>query len=84
MKEILLNNYLKIEPIKYDSFVSPEKSTYEMVGIVVNKDEKVQVPIGVRVWFDSFMAKKYPVPGKENEYEYFVSVDEVVKYEDAG
>lgn len=81
MKEHITGAYLKIQPVKYDSFVSPEKETYEMVGVVLGRGWRSFIPLGAKVWFDSFMAKKYPVPGKEDEYEYFIHRSEVVKYE---
>lgn len=81
MKEILINGFVKIQPLQYKGFVAGDKVTYEQVGTVLACYEGCTIPIGAKVWFDSFMAKKYPVPGKENEYEYFVNKDEVVKYE---
>lgn len=79
--EKILNKYLKIQPITYDSFVSTDKQSYEEIGIVLNKDESIDIPIGARVWFDSFMCKKYPVQGKQDEWEWFVAYDEIVKVE---
>ncbi len=80
MKEVILNGYLKIKPLEYNSFVAA-KDTYEQVGILLAKADDVDIPIGARCWFDSFMCRKYPVPGKENEYEWFVPKGEIIKYE---
>jgi hypothetical protein len=80
MKEVLLNGFIKIRPLEYNGFVASENKTYEMVGTVIASSAD-DIPVNSRVWFDSFMAKKYPVPGKENEYEWFVHHDEIVKYE---
>jgi hypothetical protein len=81
MREIILNGHVKIKPLEYDGFVSQKDKKYEKVGVVVAKDEKLDIPIGSKCFFDSWMAKKYPVPGKENEYEWFVPYSEIVKYE---
>jgi hypothetical protein len=81
MTEKLLNKYLKIDPVKFDSFISSDKESYEAVGVVLAAADGVDVPIGAKVWFDSFMAKKYPVVGQDGKYEWFIHIDEVVKIE---
>ena len=86
--EKLLNKYVKISPIKFDSFVSSEKESYEAVGIVRAVADGVDIPLGSKVWFDSFMAKKYPMLithdggfTKNTEYLWFINYDEIVQYE---
>lgn len=79
MKEKIVNNYLKIEPVARKGFVAQEKETYEEIGIVVAKDESLDVPVGAKVWFDSYMAKKYPTEEK-GKFVWFVQFDEVVGY----
>jgi hypothetical protein len=81
--EKLTNGYLKIQPVEQDTCVASEKTTYEEVGKVVARDEKecVEIPIGSRVLFDSFMVKKYPA--KEfGKYDWYVHKDEIVSYEE--
>lgn len=78
--EKILNKYIKIEPIVYDSFVASQKESYEEIGIVLAKDETIDIPIGAKVFFDSYMAKKYPIIGTD-KYQWFVKEDEIVKYE---
>lgn len=78
--EKIINKYLKIEPIEYKSFIRGEKETYEEVGKVIAKDEALDIPIGSMVWFDSFMAKKYPTDDP-SKFQWFVHIDEIVKYE---
>lgn len=79
--EKILNNYLKIEPVVYDSFMSQEKSTFEEIGIVLNKDERItDIPIGAKVWFDSFICKKYPTK-EDGKFDWFVAYSEIVKVE---
>jgi hypothetical protein len=83
MKEILINGYLKIEPVEQDSFMASDRTSYEEVGTVVSRDEYIcsNIPIGARVYFDSFMAKKYPVKGEFGKFQWFIHVNEVVKFE---
>lgn len=62
-----VNNHILIEPIKHESFISSQKDVYEEVGIVVtfaNGLENVQV--GMRVYFDSWLAARYPKNDKED------------------
>ena len=79
--ERLLNGYIKIDPIKYDSFVMTDKESYEAVGTVLGVPEGIDIPVGAKVWFDSWLCKKYPVVGQEGKYEWYVNVGEIVKYE---
>lgn len=91
VKEVIVGKFIKIKPLEYKGFVSEDK-TWEQVGEVVAKNDKktgflwwrkevVPIPLGSKVWFDSFMARKYPVPNTENQFEWFVPLDEIVKYE---
>jgi len=82
MKETLVNGYLKIELVEHTTFISTDKTSYEEVGVVLAKDEAIlNIPLGAKVFFDSFMAKKYPKTGEDGKFEYFIHYDEVVKYE---
>lgn len=79
--EKLLNKYLKIEPLTHDSFIASQRDSFEEIGVVLSKDESiVDIPIGAKVYFDSFMAKKYPIVGTD-KFQWFVHYDEIVKYE---
>ena len=84
-KEILINGYLKIEPMEHQSFMLSQKETFEEIGRVVAKDDNFpeirQIPIGATVYFDSFMAKKYPVAGEEGKFQWFIHFNEITKYE---
>lgn len=84
MKETLLNGYVKIKPIEHGSFIAEQKESYEEIGVVVARDEIlcVDIPMGSRVYFDSFIAKKYPVKGEMGIFQWFVHRDEIVKYEE--
>ncbi len=83
MSEVLLNKYLKIEPVEAGGFVSSSNDSYEEIGKVIAKDESItDIPIGAIVYFDSFMAKKYPIQGEVGTYQWYIHYDELVKYED--
>lgn len=74
-----VNSHLLIEPLKHDSFLSSSKETYEEIGIVVDLDSGInmadpKVRIGDKVYFDSWLAAKYP----KNDTEFYW----VVKWED--
>lgn len=79
MKETLHNGYLKIAPVEHNSFIASDKTSYEEIGIVLAKDPQIEnINIGSKVKFDSFMAKKYNVEGKEGEFEWYVNFSEIV------
>ncbi len=78
----LLNNYVKIDPIEIDEFLKSDKSTYEEMGIVVDKAENLEIPIGSIVYFDSYMAKKYSNPQNKKKFQWFIQYDEIVAYDE--
>ena len=78
----LLNNYIQIEPIVSDSFMASQRDTYEELGVVVAVADLVaDIPIGVTVRFDSFMAKKFPREGETDKFDWFIHKDECVAYD---
>lgn len=82
MIEKVLNNYLKVEPITHEGFMASQRETYEEIGVVVSKDDSItDIPLGALVYFDSYMAKKYPVKGDDTKFQWFVSYSEIVKCE---
>jgi len=82
MKEVLINKYLKIEPVEQTGFISQVKDSYEEIGVVIAKDDSLtNIPLGSRVYFDSYMAKKYPIAGEIGKFQWYIHIDEVVKYE---
>lgn len=73
---IPLNNYVQIEPEKHEGFVVPLDSTYDEIGIVLKVAEGVtQVKPGDRVYFDSWMAAKFPAG--EGEHYWLVPYDNI-------
>lgn len=65
-----VNGHLLIEPVKNDSFIAPTNNSYQEIGIVLDTapdllfalpGEDVQpVMKGQKVYFDSWLAAKYP------------------------
>lgn len=70
-----------IEPLKHDSFLVQDKTTFEEVGIVVAFDDsyengqKMRIKKGDRIFFDSWLASKYPK--NETEYFWLVNYDDI-------
>lgn len=76
-----LNSHLMIQPLETDSFMATQKTTYEEVGVVIDAAESGKLLIGCHVYFDSWLAKKFPVKGKPGEFVWFVKFEDVVAYE---
>lgn len=64
-----VNGHLLIEPIKHEAFMASQRETYEEVGVVVHPGDFVQagkdIEVGDKVYFDSWLAAKYPKDDKE-------------------
>lgn len=69
-----VNNHILIEPLKHDSFIPIDKGTYEEIGIVIEGNE--QVLKGDKVYFDGWLAAKYPT-GKDDEFFWLVNWNDV-------
>jgi hypothetical protein len=64
-----LNNYVQIEPQAKEDFISSSDTTYNEVGIVIEVADNVPcVNKGDVVYFDSWMASKFP-DGKGGYYQ---------------
>ncbi len=80
-----VNGHLLIEPVVHDSFIATQKETYEEIGIVVDMSpsgleemDKYEAPnIGDKVYFDSWLAAKYPKEGSTDEYFWLVKWEDV-------
>lgn len=62
-----VNGHLLIDPVKHDSFVVSQRETFEEIGVVValpsifSELPKEDIPeVGDKVYFDSWLASKYP------------------------
>lgn len=64
-----VNGHLLIDPIKHEGFMASQRETYEEVGVVLAFAESVELEmlkklkIGDKVYFDSWIAAKYPKEG---------------------
>jgi hypothetical protein len=71
---IPVNGHLLIEPVVHDSFIASQKETFEEIGTIIANSSPEQPNIGSKVYFDSWLAAKYP----KNETEWYW----LVKWED--
>lgn len=71
---IPVNGHLVIEPVSHETFMASSQETYQEVGVVVAIDPSFvnalgqydHFPkVGDKVFFDSWMAAKYPKNDKE-------------------
>jgi co-chaperonin GroES (HSP10) len=71
-----VNGHLLIEPLTHESFVASQKDQYDEIGTVVDRDLHLTGVIepGDKVYFDSWLAAKYP----KNDREFYW----LVKWED--
>ncbi len=76
-----VNGHLLIEPVTHSSFIASAKETYEEVGIIravaIEFPESFTVKVGDKVFFDSWLAAKYPKLDSEDDEFYWL-----VKWED--
>lgn len=86
-----VNGHLLIEPIAHEGFMATQKETYEEIGIVraiapglfVEGDTSLP-DIGSRVYFDAWLAAKYPKKdGKDGEFYWLVKWEDVRAIEHA-
>ena len=73
-----VNGHLLIEPVVHSSFIASQKDTYEEIGIVKDFDKKIEpvFEIGDKVYFDSWLAAKYPT-GEGDKYFWLVKWEDV-------
>lgn len=57
-----INEYILIEPVAHESFTISQSVTYDEIGIVIDVSfiKDVVIRIGDKVYFDSWMAAKFP------------------------
>jgi co-chaperonin GroES (HSP10) len=80
-----VNGHILIDPVKADSFISSGADTYQEIGVVLDvapdlhfatrENDGLPTIVGSRVYFDSWLAAKYP---KDNEGNFYW----LVKWED--
>lgn len=76
-----VNGHLLIEPLVHDGFMASQSETYQEIGVVVdvpnhiNHIEDPDVQIGDKVYFDSWLAAKYPK--SDTEFYWLVKWEDV-------
>lgn len=70
-----------IEPLKHESFMASQKESFEEIGVVVelpdsNAGEGFILKRGDKIFFDSWLAAKYP-NGTNGEYYWLVKFEDV-------
>jgi NADPH:quinone reductase-like Zn-dependent oxidoreductase len=75
-----LNNYIQIEPEQHQDFIASVTPTYDEIGTVVQVADGVPtLQEGDKVYFDSWMAAKFPAG--EGKYYWLVPYENVKAYE---
>lgn len=77
-----VNGHLLIEPVIHEGFMATQKETYEEIGIVrgvaIEFPEAFTVKVGDKVYFDSWLAARYPKEGgKADEFYWLVKWEDV-------
>lgn len=75
-----VNGHLIIEPVVHEEFIASQNETFQEIGIVVAHDDKdyIKAKVGDRVYFDSWLAAKYPkADSKNGEFYWLVKWDDV-------
>lgn len=89
-----VNSHVLIEPVAYDSFIASQKETFQEIGVVVDLDANalalgdgkgglaLPVYVGDKVYFDAWLAKKYPKEDGTGFY-WLVKWDDITAVEHA-
>jgi co-chaperonin GroES (HSP10) len=91
-----VNNHLLIQPMKHEAFIATQRETYEEIGEVLAVPPELMVTgsssnqmrrvvnVGDKVYFDSWLAAKFP-SDVEGEHYWLVNWNDVraVVYADA-
>jgi co-chaperonin GroES (HSP10) len=68
-----INGHLLIEPLKHKTYLPSEHGTYQEIGIVlaVPPESHFYTAVGDTVFFDSWLAAKFPKPDAEDDDDYY-------------
>lgn len=86
-----VNGHILIEPIKHEGFIATQRDTYNEIGTVIalpfGMEVKnivsaggrgAEVVVGDKVYFDSWLAAKYPKEGgKDDEFYWLIKWEDV-------
>lgn len=74
-----VNKHLLIEPIKHEAFIASQHETFQEIGKVLDIAADIYpdtpIEVGDHVYFDSWLAARFPGPTDDSFYW-------LVKYED--
>lgn len=90
-----INGHVLIEPLKQDSFIAPTRETYQEIGTILALSEELThdyvttntgnfkpvLKVGDKVYFDAWLAKKYPRTDIDDFY-WLVRYEDLVAYEE--
>lgn len=74
-----VNKHILIEPIKRESFIAYSENKYQEKGVVVSVSEdlkEIPATVGSVVYFDAWLACKYP-GASEDEWYWLVKWEDV-------
>ncbi len=85
-----INNHILIEPLVHESFIASQKDQYEEIGVVVSFDARLNklfagfdkpsetlIHVGDKVYFDSWLAAKYPKGDGTQDFYWLVKYEDV-------
>lgn len=81
-----VNKHILIEPILRDDFIPQDNERYQEIGVVVSFSYDIpegSVKVGDRVFFDAWLASRYPISSKLNDYYWLVEWQHIRMIENA-
>jgi co-chaperonin GroES (HSP10) len=80
-----VNGHLLIEPVVHDSFIATTNDKYQEIGVVVDIPLKIESIVGVKegdkVFFDAWLAKRYPIEGTTDKFYWLVKWEDITAVE---
>ena len=75
-----INKHIVVEPVVNNDFVSAINEKYQEIGTVISVSEGINdIPVGCKVYFDSWMTAKFPK--SSNEYYWLVKYEDIRGYD---
>lgn len=78
-----INNHILIDPLAHESFISSTRDTFQEIGVVVALPDELNSILrkGDRVFFDAWLAKKYPKSDTDGEFYWLVKYEDITAVE---
>ncbi len=81
MKISPVNNHVLIEPLKREDFIATSREVFSEIGVVIDFDGNLTdsqvIHIGDKVFFDSWLAAKFPKEGTTDEFYWLIKWEDV-------